>query len=123
MNAQNPEDLTVPQLKSEIEKRNKDRVDEDKIPSDGKQADLVAALQLDDEQKAGVSGPDATVPAQSSVDADGEPKEVVQDLVTLVHDDHDAVVKVLKPSADYTNYVRGYGYHEADGGTKAEASE
>jgi hypothetical protein len=118
MNAQNPEDLTVPQLKTEIGKRNKDRADADRIQADGNHADLVAALQLDDERAAGVVAPDATVPAQSPVTEDGQPKEVVQNLVTLVHADHDTVVQVLKPSADYTNYVRGYGYSEKTEGAK-----
>jgi hypothetical protein len=114
MNAQNPADLTVGQLRAEIDKRNKDRAEADLIPSDGKQADLVAAIQLDDERAAGLVAPDASVPAQSAVMEDGEPKDVVPEIVTLVHAEHDAVVQVLKPSTDYTNYVRGYGYTEQD---------
>jgi hypothetical protein len=113
MDAQKHDEKNVGQLKDDIDARNKDRADGDKITSpSGNKADLVKALQLDDERAAGVAAPDATEPAQASVDADGEPKEIVQDLVTLVHDDHDAKVQVLKPSRDYTNYVRGYGYHE-----------
>jgi hypothetical protein len=112
MNAQNPDAPGVKELKAEIDRRNEGRADADKIQSDGNKADLLAAIQLDDEQKAGVTPPDATVPAQSPVAEDGEPKEVVQNLVTLVHTDGVTVVKVLRPSADYTNYVRGYGYTE-----------
>lgn len=115
MNAQHPDELTIKQLKDEIGKRNEGRADGDKIAVDGSNKDdLVAALQLDDEVRAGVTPPDAVVPAQAAVTESGEPKEVVQNLVTLVHADHDATVQVLKPSADYTNYVRGYGYTEAE---------
>lgn len=114
MNAQNPDELTIKQLKDEIGKRNEGRPDDAKIAVDGNKDDLVAALQLDDEVKAGVTPASADAPAQSAVGEAGEPKEVVPTLVRLVHDDHDATVDVLKPSADYTNYVRGYGYHEAE---------
>lgn len=113
MDAQNHDEKNVGQLKGEIEARNKDRADGDKIQAEGNKGDLVAALQLDDERVAGLAAPDAVVAAQSPVTEDGEPKEVVQQLVTLEHKDHDAKVQVLKPSADYTNYVRGYGYEEA----------
>jgi hypothetical protein len=41
--------MTVPKLKAEIDRRNTDRAEADRIPSDGKKADLVAALQLDDD--------------------------------------------------------------------------
>jgi hypothetical protein len=113
MDAQKYDEKTVGQLKDDIEARNKDRADDAKItPPSGNKPDLVKALQLDDERTSGVVGPDVTEPAQAHTDAAGEPKEVVQDLVTLVHDDHDGRVQVLKPSTDYTNYVRGYGYHE-----------
>lgn len=42
-------DLTVADLKAEIDARNEDRDDEDKISKDGNKGDLVAALELDDE--------------------------------------------------------------------------
>lgn len=112
MDAQKYDGQSVNQLKTEIDKRNTARAEDERIPADGNRPDLVAALQLDDERSAGVAPPDATVPAQAATDAEGEPKEVVQVLVTLVHADHDGRVRVLKPSTDYTNYVRGYGYHE-----------
>jgi hypothetical protein len=113
MDAQTYDQKNVGQLKDDIEARNKDRADADKITSpSGNKADLIKALQLDDERAAGVVPPDATEPAQAATDAAGEPKEVVQDLVTLAHPEHDGRVQVLKPSATYTNYVRGYGYRE-----------
>jgi len=43
--------LKVADLKAEIESRNADRADEDKIPADGNKGDLVAALEADDESK------------------------------------------------------------------------
>lgn len=114
MTAQNYDEMTISQLESELGDRNKGRADEDKIaPPGSKKADFVAALQLDDERVAGLTAPDATVPAQSPVDEAGEPKEVVPVLVKLKHENHDGTVEVFKPSAEYTNYVRGYGYQEA----------
>lgn len=41
-------DLTVAELRDEIEQRNEGRDEGDLIPSDGKKADLVAALEADD---------------------------------------------------------------------------
>lgn len=43
------EEWTVTELKEEIDNRNVDRADDAKISSDGKKADLVAALEADDE--------------------------------------------------------------------------
>lgn len=42
-------DLKVDELKAEIAKRNEGRDDADLISDEGKKADLVAALELDDE--------------------------------------------------------------------------
>lgn len=113
MTAQNHDEKNVGQLKSEIDERNKGRADGDKIQAEGNKGDLVAALQLDDERAAGLATPGAVAPAQSPIDEDGEPKKVVPELVKLVHPDHDGSVEVFKPSAEYTNYVRGYRYQEA----------
>lgn len=41
-------DRKVPELKAEIASRNEGRAEADLIPSDGKKADLVAALEADD---------------------------------------------------------------------------
>lgn len=43
------ESMTVADLRAEIESRNEGREEEDLIPSDGKKADLVAALAADDD--------------------------------------------------------------------------
>lgn len=43
------ESMTVADLRAEIESRNEGREEEDLIPSDGKKADLVAALSADDD--------------------------------------------------------------------------
>lgn len=117
MNAVNPAELKVDDLKAEIDKRNEGRADEDKIPADGNKADLIAAIELDDERAARVAelqGPSA--PETAEPEAVEEPvTEVVQDTVTLRHPtDSSLEVEVLKPSADYTNFVRGYGYTEVD---------
>jgi hypothetical protein len=40
--------LKVDELKEEIERRNSDREDDAKLPTDGKKAELVAALEADD---------------------------------------------------------------------------
>lgn len=40
--------LKVDELKAEIERRNEGRDDADLIPTDGKKADLIAALEADD---------------------------------------------------------------------------
>ena len=45
-------DLKVDELKAEIESRNVDREDDAKISTDGVKADLVAALEADDEASA-----------------------------------------------------------------------
>lgn len=42
------EALKVDELKSEIDRRNEGREEADLIPSDGKKADLIAALEADD---------------------------------------------------------------------------
>jgi hypothetical protein len=47
--AEGYEAMKVAELKAEIERRNEDRDEVDLIPVDGKKADLVAALQLDDD--------------------------------------------------------------------------
>lgn len=39
-----------------------------------------------------------------------------KELVQLVHPDGKSTVQVAKPSRDHTNYVRGYGYTEVEGG-------
>ncbi|MGO1562617.1 MAG: SAP domain-containing protein [Actinomycetaceae bacterium] len=41
--------LTVADLRGEIEQRNEGREEADLIPSDGKKADLIAALEADDD--------------------------------------------------------------------------
>lgn len=46
-------DLKVAQLKEEIERRNVDREDDEKLSTDGKKADLIAALEADDQARAG----------------------------------------------------------------------
>ena len=46
------EAMKVAELRAEIERRNADRDEADQVPSDGKKADLVAALQLDDDARA-----------------------------------------------------------------------
>jgi hypothetical protein len=46
------DDQKVADLKAEIERRNSDRDEADQIPSDGKKAELVAALEADDEAQA-----------------------------------------------------------------------
>lgn len=119
MDAQQYDSQNVGQLKAEIDKRNTDRAEDAKIaPPGANKSDLIAALQLDDEQKAGLAATGATSPTRETAEIhDGNGKvirEVVQEIVTLVHPDHDAEVQVFKPSADYTNYVRGYGYREAE---------
>lgn len=43
------ESMTVADLRAEIESRNEGREEENLIPSDGKKADLVAALAADDD--------------------------------------------------------------------------
>lgn len=43
------ESMTVADLRAEIESRNEGREEADLIPSDGKKADLVAALDADDD--------------------------------------------------------------------------
>lgn len=43
------ESMTVADLRAEIESRNEGREEVDLIPSDGKKADLVAALDADDD--------------------------------------------------------------------------
>lgn len=114
MNAQNPADMKVADLKTEIDARNEGRVDDDKIPADGNRDDLIAALQLDDERAARVAelqGPSA--PATDTPAPTAEPAKVVPKSVKLVHPEHKTEVEVIKPSKDYTNYVRGYGYQEA----------
>ncbi|AYF29305.1 hypothetical protein CSH63_17905 [Micromonospora tulbaghiae] len=40
--------MKVPELKAEIERRNTDRAEADRIPGDGNKPDLVAALEADD---------------------------------------------------------------------------
>lgn len=42
------EGQTVADLRAEIDRRNEGREEADRIPTDGKKADLVAALQADD---------------------------------------------------------------------------
>lgn len=59
-----------------------------------------------------VSDPAVSTTADEPVAADPKSVESGPVEVTLVHPDHGATVKVNKPSADYTNYVRGYGYKE-----------
>ena len=46
------EAMKVAELRAEIERRNADRDEADQVPTDGKKADLVAALQLDDDARA-----------------------------------------------------------------------
>lgn len=41
--------MKVADLKAEIERRNKDRLAADQLPDDGRKADLIAALETDDE--------------------------------------------------------------------------
>lgn len=40
--------MTVARLRAEIERRNAGRDEDDRLPADGKKADLVAALEADD---------------------------------------------------------------------------
>ncbi|MET7867977.1 SAP domain-containing protein [Micromonospora taraxaci] len=40
--------MTVPKLKAEIDRRNEGRDEADRVSSEGKKADLVAALEADD---------------------------------------------------------------------------
>jgi hypothetical protein len=51
--AEGYEAMKVADLKAEIERRNADRDEADRVPVDGKKADLVAALQADDATKSG----------------------------------------------------------------------
>ncbi len=118
MTTQNYDEKNVGQLKNEIDDRNKGRSDEEKIaPPGGNKGDFVAALQLDDERAAGLAAPGATAPTRETAEIhDGNGtviRKVQQEIVTLVHPEHEGSVEVFKPSAEYTNYVRGYGYQEA----------
>ena len=47
--AQDYEAMTVVALKAEIKARNEGREEDDRVPTDGAKADLIAALELDDE--------------------------------------------------------------------------
>ncbi|MCX5119220.1 SAP domain-containing protein [Micromonospora sp. NBC_00362] len=52
--AEGYEALTVPKLKAEIERRNADRDEADRVSSEGRKPDLVAALEADDKAGGGI---------------------------------------------------------------------
>lgn len=80
------EKLKVDELKQEIADRNEGRDEKDRISDAGTKAELVAALDADD--------------------ASPTPKPVKIQLR------NNEPIEVLKPSAEYTQFVFGYGYKE-----------
>lgn len=82
-------------------------------PSDPKSDDV--AKVADKPKPVEAAKPDAApapveteaVESEPAAEAKPEPVEV-----TLKHPVTDDTIKVAKPSADYTNFVRGYGYRE-----------
>lgn len=50
--AEGYEAMTVPKLKAEIERRNEGRDEPRLVPTEGKKADLIAALEADDAARA-----------------------------------------------------------------------
>lgn len=63
------------------------------------------------DEKVDAPKPGPKVAPEPEPEAPADEAKVVE--VTLVHPDLDAKVTVPKPSAEYTNFVRGYGYREA----------
>lgn len=49
--APTPDDLTIPELKAEIARRNEGRDEADQIPASGNKPDLIAALAADDNRE------------------------------------------------------------------------